>query len=100
MALEPIGNSFAVEKLKEKLKKRFPEHNFDIKAEPDRKHKLPTECGSNKITYYDNKGNVFCGQRYKKIHEDNPYSWEWATCNALIREGKPKFKQEVLEEPF
>ena len=76
MALEPIGNSFAVEKLKEKLKKRFPEVD------------------------YDNEGNVFCGQRYKKIHEDNPYSWEWATCNALIREGKPKFKQEVLEEPF
>ena len=98
MALEPIGNSIAVEKLKNRLKKRFPNHNFDVKQQPDTRHKAPHLCKDNKIKYIDMEGNLFCGQRYKLQHEDNPFSYEWKTCHALIKKAVVKVEQKEI--PF
>jgi|SRR5210317_871806 hypothetical protein len=84
MALEEIGNSEGLKRLVERIKKRFPDYNFDIPAEPDTTHKAPYLCKSNTQTYYDNDGNVYCATRYKMTDEKNPYAWTWATCNALV----------------
>jgi hypothetical protein len=95
MALDPIGNSLKLDELKRKLKERFPEHNFDIPPEPDRRCKAPSMCKSNKIFYTDSEGNKYCGQKFKLQHDDNPYSWEWATCHALVSSAdeQGKFKE-------
>tara|TARA_B100000214_G_C23832950_1_gene565088 strand:+ start:41 stop:337 length:297 start_codon:yes stop_codon:yes gene_type:complete len=98
MALEPIGNSIAVDKLKKRLKKRYPNHNFDVKQQPDTRHKAPSLCERNTINYRDVEGNLYCGQRYKLQHEDNPFSYEWRTCGALIKKAVVKDKQ--TEIPF
>ena len=98
MALEEIGNSLNVEKLKDKLKKRFPNHNFDIPVEPDRKCKMNGLCPSDKIVYTDTKGDKYCGHRYKKTDEDDVYKWEYATCHALIQEKVVRY--DTKEIPF
>ena len=98
MALEEIGNSLNVEKLKDKLKQRFPSHNFDIPVEPDRKCKMNGLCPSDKIAYTDTKGDKYCGHRYKKTDEDDVYKWEYATCHALIQEKVVRY--DTKEIPF
>ncbi len=98
MALEPIGNSVGIEKLKEKLKKRFPNHNFDIPSEPDTRCKAPSMCKNNKIFYTDSEGNKYCGQRFKLQHPKISHSWEWSTCHALVE--KKKEKDNAQELPF
>tara|TARA_Y100000361_G_scaffold21307_1_gene16618 strand:+ start:3254 stop:3559 length:306 start_codon:yes stop_codon:yes gene_type:complete len=90
VALEPIGESFAVDKLKTKLQKKYPNHNFDLPAPLDRKHKAPYLCKDNKIFYEDMEGNVFCGCRYKKQDDTNPYKWDWAVCHALVTSANEK----------
>ena len=84
MALEEIGNSEGLKRLVERIKKRFPDYNFDIPVGYDTTHKAPYLCKSNTQTYFDNDGNVFCATRYKLTSESNPHAWTWATCNALI----------------
>ena len=98
MALEPIGNSVAVDKLKKRLKKQYPNHNFDVKQQPDTRCKAPSLCKSNKIFYTDKEGNRYCGQRFKLQHEDNPFSYEWKTCHALVKKAVVKNKQKEI--PF
>ena len=98
MALEEIEDSLNVEKLKDKLKQRFPNHNFDIPVEPDRKCKMNGLCPSDKIVYTDTKGDKYCGHRYKKTDEDDVYKWEYATCHALIQEKVVKYDTEEI--PF
>ena len=44
------------------------------------------------------EGNLFCGQRYKLQHEDNPFSYEWKTCHALIKKAVVKVEQKEI--PF
>jgi hypothetical protein len=90
VALEPIGDSFAVDKLKAKLQKKYPNQNFDLPAPPDRKHKAPYLCKDNKIFYEDINGNVFCGNRFKKQDDVNPYKWDWAVCHALVKSDNEK----------
>lgn len=85
MDLEPIGESVSMEQLKEKLKQRFPDYNFDKTPEPDRRHKAPSLCKVSIVNYYDTEGNMFCGQRYKLQDPNVSHRWEWATCNALIK---------------
>jgi hypothetical protein len=86
MDLEPIEVSINIDRLKDKLKKKYPNHNFDIPSEPDRKCKAPVLCNStDKIKYSDKDGNIFCGQRYKLIDNDNPYKWEWSNCHAMLQ---------------
>ena len=48
--------------------------------------------------YTDSKGNLFCGQRYKLQDDNNPYKWEWRTCNALLKEKEQGAK--TTELPF
>jgi len=87
--LERAGQIFNVEKLKNKLKKRYPNHNFDIPPEPDTKCKASHLCkNKDKIKYTDSEGNLYCGQRYKLQDDLNPYKWEWRTCNALLQKKK------------
>jgi len=95
MALEEIGSNEGLKRLVERIKKRFPNYNFDIPPKYDTTHKAPYLCKSNTQTYYDNEGNVFCATRYKLTDENNPHAWTWATCNALI---STLDEQEVYKE--
>ena len=95
MDLEGSNELINVSKLKEKLKKRYPNHNFDIPPEPDRTCKVSYLCNNkDKIKYSDMEGNVYCGQRFKKTDDNNPYKWDWATCHALLEtvDEQNKFK--------
>jgi len=79
----------SIERLKNSLKAKYPNHNFDIPAGFDTKCKCPAGCnGMGNITYYDNDGNIFCGRRFKQAEENNPYNWEYRECHALLRKGK------------
>tara|TARA_R100000742_G_C4276774_1_gene98075 strand:- start:86 stop:382 length:297 start_codon:yes stop_codon:yes gene_type:complete len=98
MALDPIGSSLKIKELKSRLEKRFPNFNFDVKQEFDTKHKSPSLCKSNTINYTDMEGNLFCGQRFKLQSDKNPFSYEWATCHALIK--KAEVKDNSKELPF
>ena len=102
MALEEIGNSEGLKRLVQRIKKRFPDYNFDIPAAPDRTHKAPYLCKDNKDTYYDNDGNVFCATRYKLVSESNPHAYTWATCHALIStlDEQQVYKDLQDEAPF
>jgi hypothetical protein len=71
VALEDGGISINVDRLKSKLRERYPNYNFDIPPEPDTKHKAPSICLSNTIFYKDMEGNMYCGARYKQVDEDN-----------------------------
>ena len=70
MALEDGGISINVDRLKAKLKERYPDYNFDIPPEPDTKHKAPSICLNNNIFYTDMEGNMYCGARYKQVEEN------------------------------
>lgn len=98
MALEDGGISINVDKLKAKLKERYPDYNFDIPPEPDTKHKAPSICLSNTIFYTDMEGNMYCGARYKQVDENNIYKWEFRTCDALVKKADQGGKQDVI--PF
>ena len=99
MDLEQAGELFDIVKLKAKLKQRYPNHNFDIAPEPDRKCKVSYLCNKkDKIKYSDVEGNVYCGQRYKLTDDKNPYKWEWATCHALLETVDEQNKFEKLQE--
>lgn len=98
MALEEVGKSLNVEKLKRKLKERYPDYNFDISPEPDTKHKSHHDCMSNKIFYTDTQGNKYCGARYKEVSEDNLYKWEYKVCHALVQKAKQGGEQDEI--PF
>lgn len=75
MALEEIGSSESLKKLVIRIKERFPDYNFDVPAPPDTKCKAPGLCSPNSIRYYDNDGNIYCGQRYKLVEESNIHKW-------------------------
>jgi len=98
MALESIGETFAVEKLKARLQEKFPNYNFDVPSEPDTKCKSAHYCKTNTIKYTDTEGNLYCGLRFKLQDDNNPYAWEWATCHALLE--KKKVKNNDQELPF
>jgi len=98
MALEDQGISINVEKLKKKLQERYPEYNFDVPAPPDTTCKARAFCKANRIMYTDTEGNLFCGQRYKQVDEDNPYKWEWMTCHALVKQADQGGNQDEI--PF
>ena len=99
MALEDGGISINVDRLKAKLKERYPDYNFDIPPEPDTKCKAPFYCEQNEIKYTDMEGNLYCGYRYKLTDEKNPFAWEWKVCHALIKpiDVQAKHKEEEVE---
>lgn len=93
------GISIDVEKLKARLKKKYPNHNFDVPPPPDTKCKKEYECKQlNNITYSDKEGNIYCGRRYKQTKGENYYQWEYRECHALIKPGKQSGEQ--TEIPF
>lgn len=97
MALE--SPSFrGIDKLKQRLKERYPNHNFDIPQEPDTKHKAPSICLNNDIFYTDVEGNKYCGARYKQVDENNPYQWTFRECHALVKKADQGGKQDEI--PF
>jgi len=97
MALE--SPSFrGIDKLKQRLKERYPNHNFDIPQEPDTKHKAPSICLNNDIFYTDVEGNKYCGARYKQADENNPYQWTFRECHALVKRADQGGKQNEI--PF
>ena len=67
MALEQP--KFPLDKLKAKLKKKYPNHNFDVPSMPDTKCKVNGRCPGNRAIYYDNSGNYFCGAIIKMMDE-------------------------------
>lgn len=91
------GISINVDKLKQKLQERYPNHNFDIPPEPDTTHKSPS-CLNNNQFYTDNNGDMFCGARYKQVEEGNIYKWEWKVCHALVKKADQGGNQDVI--PF
>jgi hypothetical protein len=89
MTLEQAGGN-SLNKLIKTIKERYPDYNFDVPPAPDRKHKAPYLCKDNKIFYEDMEGNIFCGCRYKKQDEVNPYKWDWSVCHALVTSANEK----------
>ena len=98
MALEQIGEAIQIEELRKKLKKRFPDYDFDTPPPPDTRHKAPGLCKSNELFYLDTEGNKYCGQRFKLQDLDDPYRWNWATCNALVKSKEENYNAREL--PF
>ncbi|MBP02596.1 MAG: hypothetical protein CMM25_07285 [Rhodospirillaceae bacterium] len=98
MALEDNNISINLDKLKDKLKKRYPDYNFDIQPEPDTRHKSPFICKDNDIFYTDAEGNRYCGARYKHVEDDNIYKWEYRVCHALVEKADQGADQDEL--PF
>ena len=96
MALE--SPNLNIEKLKKKLKERYPNHNFDVPPEPDTKCKSPHACLNNKVFYTDVEGNKYCGARYKQVDENNPYQWTFRECHALVKKADQGGKQNEI--PF
>ena len=96
MALE--SPNLIIEKLKKKLKERYPNHNFDVPPEPDTKHKSPHDCLNNTVFYTDVEGNKYCGARYKQVDKNNPYQWEYKECHALVKKADQGGNQDVI--PF
>jgi len=100
MALEPIGESYNVAKLKARLQKRFPNHNFDVPALPDTECKAPGLCKSNNIFYTDMEGNKYCGLIFTQVSKDNISQMTKRTCNAMVKpvntQGKYKESQEEI----
>ena len=98
MSLESAGQIFNVDKLKSKLKERYPNYNFDVAPEPDTKCKAPHVCLNNKIFYTDMEGNTYCGARYKQTEEDNYHKWTYQVCHAMVKKADQGGNQDVI--PF
>lgn len=99
MDLEPVGGLFDVDKIKARLQKRFPTHNFNVPAPPDTRCKSQFYCKDNDIRYTDTDGNLYCGLRYKEADDKDPYKWEWKVCHALLKpvDIQAKHKEEEVE---
>jgi hypothetical protein len=97
MALEQP--KFPLEKLKAKLKKKYPNHNFDVPSMPDTKCKVNGRCPGNRAIYYDNSGNYFCGA-ISKMMDERTMEKSDKECGAYlvdlsIRKAEEKRKQNV-----
>ena len=58
--------------------------------------KRPFDCPANKMTYYDQKGEMFCAEQYKFVaDEKNPYSYEKRVCHKYLG-NRNKDEQEYL----
>tara|TARA_Y100000385_G_scaffold259642_1_gene288905 strand:+ start:332 stop:628 length:297 start_codon:yes stop_codon:yes gene_type:complete len=98
MALEDIGSS-GLNELVNRIKKRFPEHNFDIPPPPDTRCKQTFDCKKlGNITYSDTEGNIYCGRRYKHSEDNALHTWEYKGCHALLKPAQIKDTNKEL--PF
>jgi hypothetical protein len=90
--LEPIN--YNVQKLVERLQKRFPDYDFNQPAQIDRRCKksYTGQCPVVKHSSYatDTDGNDFCIKQIKVALADNPYAHNVITCNAILRTKQEK----------
>ncbi len=82
MALEQPN--LQIDKLKKKLQKRYPNHNFDIPSMPSTECRMKGKCPANKVTYYDNDGNYYCGQQVEIISDLRSMKKEKRECGAYL----------------
>ena len=81
--------SINVQRLVERLQKRFPNYDFSQPAQLDKRCKKSTTgvCPISKHLEYatDFDGNDFCIKQIKLADENNPYAHTVVTCNAIIK---------------
>lgn len=86
--------SINVQRLVERLQKRFPNYDFNQPAQLDRRCKKSTTgvCPVSKHLEYatDIDGNDFCIKQIKLADENNPYAHTVVTCNAIIKTKEEK----------
>tara|TARA_E500000318_G_scaffold27966_1_gene28190 strand:- start:1719 stop:2024 length:306 start_codon:yes stop_codon:yes gene_type:complete len=86
--------SINVQRLVERLQKRFPNHDFSQPAPLDKRCKKSTTgvCPVSKHLEYatDTDGNDFCIKQIKLADENNPYAHTIITCNAIIKTKEEK----------
>jgi hypothetical protein len=86
--------SINVQRLVERLQKRFPNHDFSQPAPLDKRCKKSTTgvCPVSKHLEYatDTNGNDFCIKQIKLADENNPYAHTIITCNAIIKTKEEK----------
>ncbi len=98
MALEGIGGD-SLNKFVERIKARYPEHNFDVPAPPDTRCKQTFDCKKlGNITYQDFEGNTYCGRRYKHSEDNALHTWTYKECHALLKKAEQQDTSEEL--PF
>lgn len=58
--------------------------------------KRPFDCPANKMTYYDQKGEMYCAEQFKFVaDEKNPYSYEKRVCHKYLG-NRNKDEQDYL----
>lgn len=58
--------------------------------------KRPFDCPANKMTYYDQKGEMYCAEQFKFVaDEKNPYSFEKRVCHKYLG-NRNKDEQDYL----
>ena len=86
--------SINVQRLVERLQKRFPNHDFSQPAPLDKRCKKSTTgvCPVSKHLEYatDTDGNDFCIKQIKLADENNPYAHTLITCHAIIKTKEEK----------
>ena len=86
--------SISIGKLKDKLKKKYPNHNFDIASLPDTKCRFPHRCRQGQPVYYDKDGNYFCAVMDKVVTDLGSMKNELQGCNAYLVELTQKKQEE------
>ena len=86
--------SVNVQKLAERIRKRFPDYDFSQPAPLDRKCKKSYDgsCPVQKHLNYatDSDGNDFCIKQIKVVKDNNPYAHTVITCHAIIKTKEEK----------
>jgi len=86
--LEPI--SFKLDKIVNKLQKRFPDHDFTVESKPRRKHFCSLKNDSPTEWATDMDGNDFCIKQYKEVTEENYHIYKIKTCYAILKTRQEK----------
>jgi len=74
----------SVDKLKAKLQKKYPNHNFDVSSMPDTTCRMRGKCPASKPMFYDNDGNYFCAVYVDVVKDLNSMKKERTECGAYL----------------
>jgi hypothetical protein len=73
-----------------------PEQIKFYASQKDTECKRTYDCPANKMTYYDQKGEMFCAEQFKFVaDENNPYSFEKRVCHKYLG-NRNKDEQDYL----
>lgn len=73
-----------------------PEQIKFYASQKDTECKRTYDCPANKMTYYDQKGEMYCAEQFKFVaDENNPYSFEKRVCHKYLG-NRNKDEQEYL----